>query len=31
VKGETPADAEEWKGIANKFDEHFSPEHGTGG
>lgn len=29
-KGEEPADADEWKGVANKFKEHFSPEPGKG-
>lgn len=25
-----PADADEWKGVDNKFDEHFSAEPGEG-
>ena len=24
-KGDAPADADDWKDVANKFDEHFSP------
>ena len=30
VKGETPADADDWKGVDGKFDAHFSSEPGTG-
>jgi ferredoxin len=30
VKGETPADADEWKGKPGKFAEYFSPEPGRG-
>jgi ferredoxin len=29
-KGEPPADADQWKGVANKFDGHFDPEPGSG-
>lgn len=29
VKGEPPADAQEWDGVKNKLDEHFSPNPGT--
>ena len=25
AKGEPPADADDWKDVANKFEEHFSP------
>jgi len=25
-KGEAPADADQWKGVADKFDKHFSAE-----
>ena len=28
-KGESPADAEEFKGVAGKFEKHFSAEPGT--
>ncbi len=31
VKGETPADADGWKGVPGKFDAHFSTEPGSGG
>ncbi|HEU4824866.1 MAG TPA: ferredoxin FdxA [Dongiaceae bacterium] len=27
-KGEAPADADEWKGVADKFAQHFSPNPG---
>jgi ferredoxin len=27
-KGEAPPDADEWKGVANKFEEHFDPNPG---
>ena len=27
-KGEAPADADEWKGVAEKFAQHFSPNPG---
>ncbi len=27
-KGEAPADADEWKGVPDKFAKHFSPEPG---
>ena len=27
-KGEPPADADEWKGVADKFEKFFSPEPG---
>ena len=27
-KGEPPADGEDWNGVANKFEEHFSPNPG---
>ncbi len=30
VKGETPADADEWKGKDGKFDQFFSPAPGKG-
>jgi ferredoxin len=30
VKGETPADAEDWKGKDGKFEAYFSDEPGTG-
>ena len=30
VKKEPPADAKQWEGVANKFDEHFSPNPGGG-
>ena len=30
VKGETPADADDWKGKTGKFDAEFSPEPGSG-
>ena len=26
IKGEPPADADAWDGVANKFKDHFSPE-----
>lgn len=29
-KKDALSDAEEWDGIPNKFEEHFSPEPGTG-
>ena len=29
-KKDPPADADEWKGKPNKFEEHFSPEPGEG-
>ena len=29
-KGEQPADAEDWNGVANKFEEHFSVNPGQG-
>jgi ferredoxin len=29
-KREAPADADEWKGVADKYDGHFSPEPGQG-
>jgi ferredoxin len=29
-KREAPADADEWKGVADKYDNHFSPEPGQG-
>jgi len=29
-KGDEPADADEFKGVANKFAEHFNPEAGEG-
>lgn len=29
-KKDPPADADEWKGKPNKFEEHFSPEAGEG-
>lgn len=29
-KGEPPADAEEWQGVPNKFEDHFSPNPGEG-
>jgi ferredoxin len=25
-KGDAPADADDWKDVANKFEEHFSPD-----
>ena len=25
-KGEAPPDADDWKGVTNKFEEHFSPK-----
>jgi ferredoxin len=27
-KGESPADADEWKGVTGKFDKHFDPNPG---
>jgi ferredoxin len=30
AKKEPPADAKEWEGVANKFDEHFSSNPGSG-
>jgi len=27
---EPPADAKEWEGVANKFEEHFSANPGSG-
>jgi len=27
-KGESPADADEWKGVADKFEKHFDPAPG---
>jgi ferredoxin len=30
TKGEPPADAKQWEGKANKFEEHFSPNPGAG-
>lgn len=27
---DVPTDAKEWDGVPNKFEEHFSPEPGTG-
>ncbi len=29
-KGEPPEDADDWKDVANKFDEHFSSNPGKG-
>ena len=29
-KAEPPADADQWKGVANKFDECFDPKPGSG-
>jgi ferredoxin len=29
-KREAPADADEWKGVADKYENHFSPEPGEG-
>ena len=29
-KGEPPGDADDWKDVANKFDEHFSSNPGKG-
>jgi ferredoxin len=29
-KREAPADADEWKGVPDKYDNHFSPEPGQG-
>ena len=29
-KGDSPADADEWKDVKNKFDEHFSANPGAG-
>ena len=29
-KGDAPADADDWKDVANKFAEHFSKEPGKG-
>ena len=29
-KGEAPADAKEWDGVADKFEKHFSPKPGSG-
>ncbi len=31
VKGETPKDADDWKGVPDKFEKHFSSEPGSGG
>ena len=28
VQGEAPADADAWKGVPDKFEQHFSPEPG---
>ena len=28
-KGEAPADADEWKGVADKFEKHFSSKPGS--
>ncbi|MEM7570566.1 MAG: ferredoxin FdxA [Pseudomonadota bacterium] len=30
LKGESPADAEKWDGVPNKYAEHFSPNPGKG-
>lgn len=30
IKKESPADADDWKDVENKFDEHFSAEPGQG-
>jgi len=30
VKGEAPADAEDWKDVPDKFAEHFSANPGSG-
>ena len=30
AKKEPPSDAKEWEGVPNKFDEHFSPNPGSG-
>ena len=29
-KGDAPADADDWKDVANKFEEHFSADPGQG-
>lgn len=29
-KGDAPADAQEWVGVGNKFEEHFSKNPGKG-
>jgi ferredoxin len=29
-KKDAPADAKNWEGVANKFDEHFSASPGAG-
>jgi len=29
VKKPEPADADDWKGVADKFEKHFSPEPGV--
>ncbi|SLN10258.1 ferredoxin FdxA [Oceanibacterium hippocampi] len=29
-KGESPADADKWRDVKNKWDEHFSEKPGTG-
>ena len=30
-KGEPPADSDEWRDVANKFEQHFSENPGQGG
>jgi ferredoxin len=30
TKKDAPADAKDWEGVANKFEEHFSPNPGEG-
>jgi len=30
TKKEPPADAKDWEGVANKFEEHFSANPGSG-
>ena len=30
IKREPPADADDWQGVADKFEQHFSPEAGEG-
>ncbi|MFZ0374111.1 MAG: DUF3470 domain-containing protein, partial [Xanthobacteraceae bacterium] len=30
AKKTPPADAKQWEGVANKFEEQFSPNPGTG-
>ena len=30
-KGDVPADSDDWRGVANKFTEHFSENPGSGG